>query len=390
MDSPVCSPDGAVDFGQDGISAKADSNLCGQDGDPKKWGGYCIPKKSLRKGAINKDRYEDDSESTDPYEDHSSSDEEGEIDNFTYKSPLTLSHTRDEPQADSDDEMDAKSFDHPLIDETEYMLDKNKAKYAKKYFKLHLSEDKIRSSILEDAPIPGNHFLNPPDIDNYLSDLVADHKSMKFLKMHDSSLKFVQKRVSQCMGPLSRILDEMDKADEGSKSSLEIEVVNFLVKTKLMIGQVNVACLYERRLNFLAKILESTKKAKSMLLENETKLQDDYVLFGNDFYTTLYRKSKDRKSAREMSRDIARPVNKKQRQSVDQPFGQGPSGEQRKSRGSSYSRGTGRGAITKKQRYVKFINYVTRKHTDSSRTDVKSSEGSSQSPLRFTSEIPPK
>ncbi|XP_062584288.1 uncharacterized protein LOC134246041 [Saccostrea cucullata] len=355
MDSPVCSPDGA-DVGQDGNSANhADKKLlCGQDGDPKKWGGYSIPKKRLKKGAIDKDRYEDDSDSSDPYEDDSSSEEDGEIDDFTYKSPLTQSHSRDEPQADSGDEQDAKRFD-PLSDETEYMLDKSKAKYAKKYFKLHLSEEKIRSRILEDAPIPGNQFLNPPDVDDYLEDLVADHKSMKFLKMHDSSLKFVQKRVSQCMGPLSRIWDEMDKAHEGTTSSMEIEeVVNLLEKTILMIGQVNVACLYERRLNFLAKILKSTKKAKSMLRENETKFQDESVLFGNDFYTTLYRKSKDRKRAREMSRDIARPVNKKPRQSVDQPFRQGPSGDQRKSRGSSYSRGTGRGAITKKQRAPTF------------------------------------
>ena len=50
------------------------------------------------------------------------------MDDVTYKSPLSL-HTRDEPQADSDDELDAKRFD-PLSDETEYMLDKSKAKYA--------------------------------------------------------------------------------------------------------------------------------------------------------------------------------------------------------------------------------------------------------------------
>ncbi|XP_078330091.1 uncharacterized protein LOC144624336 [Crassostrea virginica] len=351
MSSPICSPDRA-DLGQDGNSAQSETlKQCGQDGDPKTkaWDGYCIPKKRKRKGTIDKDRYEDDSASSDPYEDDSSSEEEGEVDDVTYKSPLSL-HTRDEPQVDSDDELDAKRFD-PLSDETEYMLDKSKAKYAKKYFKLHLSEEKIRSRILEDAPIPGNDFLNPPDVDDYLEDLVADHKSMKFLKMHDSSLKFVQKRVSQCMGPLSKIWDEIDKAHEGSTSSMEIEeVVNLLEKTILMIGQVNVACLYERRLNFLAKILKSTKKAKSMLRENEAKLQDDTVLFANDFYTTLYRKSKDRKRAREMSRDIARPVIKKPRQSVDQPFRQGPSGEQRKSRGSNFSRGTGRGAITKKQR----------------------------------------
>ena len=73
----------------------------------------------------------DDSASSDPYEDDSSSEEEGEVDDVTYKSQLSL-HTRDEPQADSDDELDAKRVD-PLSDETEYMLDKSKAKYAKKY-----------------------------------------------------------------------------------------------------------------------------------------------------------------------------------------------------------------------------------------------------------------
>ena len=43
-------------------------------------------------------------------------------------------------------------------------------------------------------------------------------------------------------------------ANEGSTSSMEIEeVVNLLEKTILMIGQVNVVCLYERRLNVQRK-----------------------------------------------------------------------------------------------------------------------------------------
>uniref|UniRef100_A0A8W8JUE2 Uncharacterized protein n=1 Tax=Magallana gigas TaxID=29159 RepID=A0A8W8JUE2_MAGGI len=375
MSSPDGSPERAS-LGQDGISVETDKT-CGHDGEPRKsWGGYSIPKKTKNKDSMRtymKDRYDDDSASSDPYEDDSS-EEEGEIDDFTYKSPL--SRTREPKEADSDDELDAKRFD-PLDDETEYLLDKSKAKYAKKYFKLHLTEEKIRSCILEDAPIPGNEFLNPPEIDDYIEDLVADHKSMKFLKMHDSSLKFVQKRVAQCMGPISRIWEELDKAHEGHTSTMDIEdVVKLLEKTILMIGQVNVASLYERRINFLAKILKSTKKAKSMLRDNEAKLQDDTVLFGNDFYATLYRKSKDRKRAREMSRDIARPVTKKPRltQTVDQPFRQGPSGEQKRTRGSNFR---GRGGITKKQRYV---NDVSDKYTDSGRTNIKSFRGSPQSP----------
>ena len=83
-----------------------------------------------------------------------------------------------------------------MCDENEFILDKSKARYAKKYFKLHLSEDKICSWILEDSPIPAYGFLNPPDLDDYMEDFVADHKSISFLKMHDTSLKFVQKRVS--------------------------------------------------------------------------------------------------------------------------------------------------------------------------------------------------
>ena len=212
MSSPICSPDRA-DLGQDGNSAQSETlKQCGQDGDPKTkaWDGYCIPKKRKRKGTIDKDRYEDDSASSDPYEDDSSSEEEGEVDDVTYKSPLSL-HIRDEPQADSDDDLDAKHFD-PLSDETEYMLDKSKAKYAKKNFKLHLSEEKIRSRILEDAPIKGNDFLHPPDVDDYLEDLVADHKSMKFLKMHDSSLNLCKNEFPSAWNPCPKYGTKLTKA----------------------------------------------------------------------------------------------------------------------------------------------------------------------------------
>ena len=78
---------------------------------------------------------------------------------------------------------------------------------------------------------------------------------------------------------------------------MEIEEVNLLEKTLLVIGQVNVVCLYKRRLDFLAKTLNSTEKAKSVSPENEVKLQRDTVLFVNDFYMTLHRKPKDRKRA---------------------------------------------------------------------------------------------
>lgn len=45
-----------------------------------------------------------------------------------------------------------------LNDKMENFSDKSKPRYAKKYFKLHLTEEEIRSCILEEAPILGNDF----------------------------------------------------------------------------------------------------------------------------------------------------------------------------------------------------------------------------------------
>ena len=50
-----------------------------------------------------------------------SSEEEGEVDDVTYKSPLSL-HTQDELQAYSDDELEAKSFVKCLIKAQQSML----------------------------------------------------------------------------------------------------------------------------------------------------------------------------------------------------------------------------------------------------------------------------
>lgn len=48
---------------------------------------------------------------------------------------------------------------------------------------------------------------------------------MGFLKMQDASLKFKQKRVAQCMGPLFRTWEELDKAHAGHTSTTEIKDV---------------------------------------------------------------------------------------------------------------------------------------------------------------------
>lgn len=90
------------------------------------------------------------------------------------------------------------------------------------------------------------------------------------------------------------------------------DVIKLLEKTILVICQVIVECQYERRIYFNLKILKNTKRAKSMLHDNEAKFQDDTALFGNDFYATMYPKLKE----------IVRHVTKKPKLTIDQPFRQ--------------------------------------------------------------------
>lgn len=54
----------------------------------------------------------------------------------------------------------------PLEDSSDYKLDESKENYAKKYFKLHLTEDMIQKAILDSAPVPANSFLTPPEVDD--------------------------------------------------------------------------------------------------------------------------------------------------------------------------------------------------------------------------------
>lgn len=87
------------------------------------------------------------------------------------------------------------------------------------------------------------------------------------------------------MGPLSKIWEEVDDLTR-SQSKMNINDLKTLIeKTILLIGQTNFACLFERRLNFLAKVMSSAKNARETLKEDEKCQDGDGKLFGLEFYT---------------------------------------------------------------------------------------------------------
>lgn len=143
-------------------------------------------------------------------------------------------------------------------------------------------------------------------------------------------VKICTETVAQCMGPFPRTWEEVNEAHGDHTSTLEIEdVVKLLEKAILMIGHVDVAYLYERSINFLAKILKCTKEGKAWCATWRQNFRTTLYSFGLFLW---YQNLKDRKRARKMPRDIARHVTKKPRLIVVQPFRQGLSGEQTRTR----------------------------------------------------------
>ena len=284
-----------ANFGPEGNKNR--NGKSGQEG--KQWDGYVIPRGTADKNDDTPLNSDDDGDFSDPYEgDHDDNDHDNN-DSRGSESEDQISDHEVEDVGSASEEEGPTRFD-PLSDKKSYKLDHSKEKYASKYFNRHVAEEMIQSSILQQAPVPANTFLTPPNVDDYIEDLVNDQKAMRFLRMHDACLRYVQKRIVQCMGSIAKIWHELDACNEGStKSTMDFyDVKELMEKSILLLGQTNVACLYERRLNFLAKIMQSTKKAKQALRENEKEFKGGSRLFGASFYSVLDRKPKAKKELR--------------------------------------------------------------------------------------------
>lgn len=60
------------------------------------------------------------------------------------------------------------------------------------------------------------------------------------------------------MGPLAKIWQAVDWARKGQKENSEftvLDILKLIVQTVIIVRQVNATCVYERRFNFLTKII---------------------------------------------------------------------------------------------------------------------------------------
>ena len=79
------------------------------------------------------------------------------------------------------------------------------ARYVQKYFITYVNKNCVKDNFLGDSPVPSNAIFSPPAIDNFVEDLIGDQKALRFMKRHDNSLKFIQRKVSLIMGSLFKI-----------------------------------------------------------------------------------------------------------------------------------------------------------------------------------------
>lgn len=186
-------------------SAKAD-NVSGHDGG-NLLRDYKIPKKArMSKYDYRELSDEECSDSTDPYALHTSEDEfsglegEGDLSTSQPQAGTSTSHRSEahrKCEAVSDEESDYERFD-PLDKSSDYVMTGSMERYVIRHFTTYLNENRIKDKVLEDAPVPENEIFNPPNIDDFIEDLIGNRKAWRFMKLHDNSLnlKFIQKKVA--------------------------------------------------------------------------------------------------------------------------------------------------------------------------------------------------
>jgi len=99
--------------------------------------------------------------------------------------------------------------------------------------------------------------------------------------------------------------------EQGTHAPDSVDVIDFrqildlVEKCICCIGQVNVSVNYNRRLEILKKINEDSKKARTLLRDNQDCLaSNDKFLLGKDFKEELKEWGKARKEASEMARAL--------------------------------------------------------------------------------------
>ena len=108
-----------------------------------------------------------------------------------------------------------------------------------------------------------------PGVDDYVHE-IFEARSTSINRISDQSFRKIQGKLLKVMGPVSRLWTMFDAINSSSDPEMDFEEVSTLMEqTVTLIGQVNVALSYERRLSIKAKMTGEADKSKKILKKNQ-------------------------------------------------------------------------------------------------------------------------
>ena len=147
-------------------------------------------------------------------------------------------------------------------DSFKWALPESRAQYVNEHMCKYIPDRDLIENVLLENPVPTN-VKGAQKLDPFLSPLLNEERL-------DMSLEKLQQRTINVLGPLTKVWDCLDSANNCSDEEINInlpEITEDLEKAILLLGQANNAIAYQRRLFVLNSITKDAKKGKIQLKE---------------------------------------------------------------------------------------------------------------------------
>ena len=162
-------------------------------------------------------------------------------------------------------------------------------------FKNYVPDKDINEKILTENPVLSN-LQEVPVLDDFVETLLVSQTVITT----DSQMGKFQEKISQVMGPLSRLWKGLEDVRNESSEAVEVPLDTFatlIEQTTLLLGQASLSISYARCLNILKILLKDPGKAKTLLKEKTILLQEDEGhLFGKKFRSHIIEAERSKKS----------------------------------------------------------------------------------------------
>ena len=207
-----------------------------------------------------------------------------------------------------------------LADEEQHKweLPEELSKHANKYLQKFVQDKNLEDSILNEKPVPTN-IIKPRKLEEYYKELLEELHAKREIAM-DEMLKKMQTKTFSIMGPLNKIWFSCKgvMAYENRMMQLDlIEMIQYLEKLAMLMGQALSVITYNIRLNVLSTV-QKKQKAKKIKDQVELLQKPSANIFNRVFRGHVKETVKVKKEFKEVYRREQPEQNK-------QPISKGPS-----------------------------------------------------------------